>query len=251
MRRAPSRGSTARGTSPSAASFIEARYRLLPYLYAVAEESTRTGDPVMRPTFYDYPTMANAPCDQSMAFTLGSDLLIAASPKPESPQAYDICLPGKGWYDYWSGARIDGETTREIPKLDHLPVFVRPGAIIARQPLVQSTAKTPNGPLELHVYPGEDCRGELYLDDGVSISGPSLRQTVRCTIGKDGIMLHFDPRAGSYKPWWKSIAVTIHGWSGPARVRGASHVVADRASHSVRFTVPDQPGAADFVLSRF
>ena len=127
-----------------------------------------------------------------------------------------------------------------------------PGAIIARQPLVQSTAETPNGPLELHVYPGEDCRGELYLDDGVSIAGPSLRQTVRCTIGKDGIMLHFDPREGSYRPWWKQIAVTIHGWSGPARVRGASHVVdRPRRAHSVRFTVPDQPGAADFVLSRF
>ena len=74
-------------------------------------------------------------------------------------------------------------------------MFVRPGAIIARQPLVQSTAETPKGPLELHVYPGErDCLGQLYLDDGVSISGPSLRQSIRCTLGKDGIMLHFDAR---------------------------------------------------------
>ena len=63
--------------------FIEERYRLLPYFYAVAEESSRTGDPVMRPTFYDYPRMASAPCNQSMAFTLGRDLLIAASPNPE------------------------------------------------------------------------------------------------------------------------------------------------------------------------
>jgi alpha-glucosidase len=191
--------------------FIEERYRLLPYLYAVAEEASRTGDPVMRPTFYDYPAMASAPCDQAMAFTLGSDLLIAASPHPDQPRAYDICLPGKGWYDYWTGARVDAEKLRETPALERLPVFVRPGAIIAKQPLVQSTSEVPKGPLELHVYPGDDCRGELYLDDGMSVRGPSLRQVIRCSVTDRGVRLEFGPREGAYRPWWRSIAVTVHG----------------------------------------
>ena len=69
MRRAPSRGSTGPSISPIRRRFIEERYRLLPYLYAVAEQNSRTGDPIMRPVFYDYPAMAKAPCDQSMAFT--------------------------------------------------------------------------------------------------------------------------------------------------------------------------------------
>jgi alpha-glucosidase len=206
--------------------FIEERYRLLPYLYAVAEESARTGDPVMRPTFYDYPQMEKAPCDQSMAFTVGADLLVAAPPKPESPYAYDVCLPAEGWYDYWTGAPLAAEKVKETPKLDRLPVFVRPGAIIAKQPLVQSTAETPNGPLQLHVYPGADCRGELYLDDGVSISGPSLRQQVTCAATGEGVTLHFGSREGSYRPWWTSIAVTVHG------------------AHPVTRTIPDQPRAA-------
>jgi alpha-glucosidase len=191
--------------------FIEERYRLLPYLYAVAEESARTGDPVMRPTFYDYPQMQSASCDQSMAFTVGSDLLVAANPKPESPYAYDICLPGKGWYNYWTGVPLAGDRTGEAPKLDALPVFVRAGAIIAKQPLVQGTSETPAGPLELHVYPGDDCRGEIYLDDGVSIRGPSLRQQVTCTMTPAGVSLRFSERQGSYRPWWKQIAVTVHG----------------------------------------
>jgi alpha-glucosidase len=206
--------------------FIEERYRLLPYLYAVAEESARTGDPVMRPTFYDYPRMEKASCDQSMAFTVGSDLLVAAPPKPESPYAYDVCLPAKGWYDYWTGAPVMAEKVKETPKLDRLPVFVRPGAIIARQPLVQSTSETPKGPLELHVYPGEHCRGEIYLDDGVSVSGPSLRQQVTCAVTSRGVTLHFGAREGSYAPWWKSIAVTVHG------------------AHPITRTIPDQPRAA-------
>jgi alpha-glucosidase len=191
--------------------FIEERYRLLPYLYAVAEESARTGDPVMRPVFYDYPAMQSAPCDQSMAFTLGRDLLIAASPKPESPRPYDICLPAKGWYDYWTGLPVAGKKVSETPRLDQLPVFVRPGAIIAKQPLVQSTAETPHGPLELEVYPGENCSGEIYLDDGVSVNGLSLRQAIECTVTEKGVALRFGAREGAYRPWWKQIAVTVHG----------------------------------------
>ncbi|GAA4755736.1 glycoside hydrolase family 31 protein [Sphingomonas daechungensis] len=239
--------------------FIEERYRLLPYFYEVAEQNTRTGDPIMRPTFYDYPELAKSPCDQAMAFTLGRDVLVAPSPKPESTHPYDACMPAPGWYDYWSGLPVSGErkdgtpfeVVRETPRLDRLPVFVRPGAIIAKQSLIQSTSETPQGPLEIHVYPGHDCSGKLYWDDGVSIRGATLRQTVRCTLGKDGIMLHFDKREGGFKPWWKQIAVTIHGWSGPARVRGVRDVEADAASRTVRFTIPDQKAAADFVLSRF
>src|SRR5690606_33200192 len=34
--------------------FIEERYRLLPYIYALADENARTGAPLMRPLFYEY-----------------------------------------------------------------------------------------------------------------------------------------------------------------------------------------------------
>jgi alpha-glucosidase len=210
--------------------FIEERYRLMPYLYAVAEENARTGDPVMRPTFYDYPAMAAAPCEQSMAFTLGRDLLIAAPPKPDSPYAYDICLPGKGWYDYWTGLPVDGDKVRETPRIDQLPVFVRPGTILPKQPLVQSTAEVPNGPLELEIYPGEDCRGKLYLDDGVSVNGPSLRQNIKCAVTAAGVELSFGPRQGTYRPWWKQIAVTVQG------------------PRPVHMTIADQPRAATILV---
>ena len=239
--------------------YIEERYRLLPYFYSVAEQNARTGDPVMRPVFYDHPVLMKAPCDQSMAFTVGRDLLVAPSPKPESTHVYEVCMPGPGWFDYWTGLEVEGETkpdapfevVKEVPALDRLPVFVRAGAIIPKQAVTQSTSEIPEGPLEIHVFPGQDCRGEIYWDDGVSVRGPSLRQTVRCTPGKDGLMLHFDQREGRYKPWWKKIAVTLHGWSGPAKVRGMDRVETDAERKTVRFVIPDQRRAADFVISRF
>ena len=240
--------------------YIEERYRLLPYFYAVAEQNARTGDPVMRPVFYDYPELATAPCDQAMAFTVGRDLLIVPSAKPESSHEYDACMPSGGWFDYWTGLEVEGETkpdapfeiVKETPTLTRLPVYVRPGTILPRQPLTQNTSEVPIGPLELHVYPGQDCRGALYWDDGVSVKGATLRQTVRCTLGKDGLMLHFDKREGLFKPWWKQIAVTIHGWGGNALVRSRSTVDAqhDEASRTLRFVLPDQPSAAEYVISR-
>jgi alpha-glucosidase len=160
--------------------------------------------------------MQNAQCDQSMAFTVGRDLLVVSSPHPEQKRAFDICLPGKGWYDYLAGARIPGERLKA--SADAVSVFVRPGAIIAKQPLVQSTTETPKGPLELEIYPGDDCRGELYLDDGVSIHGPNLRQELTCTVTSRGVALQFGAREGTYRPWWKSIAVTVHGTNQKRRI---------------------------------
>jgi alpha-glucosidase len=99
----------------------------------------------------------------------------------------------------------------ETPKLDVLPVFVRAGTILPRQPLVQSTMQTPTGPLELDIYPGAHCIGDLYFDDGVRVNGPSLRQTIQCVETAKGIALRFGARQGSWKPWWKQIEVTVHG----------------------------------------
>jgi alpha-glucosidase len=104
----------------------------------------------------------------------------------------------------------------------------------------------------LHVYPGQDCRGDLFWDDGVSVKGATLRQSVRCTLGKDGLMLKFYKREGSFKPWWKQIAVTVHGWGGNALVRGPRTVDAehDEAGRTLRFVLPDQHRAAEYVISR-
>jgi alpha-glucosidase len=90
---------------------------------------------------------------------------------------------------------------------------------------------TPNGPLELEVYPGPECRGELYFDEGVSLSGPSLSQSIQCVETPRGIALRFGPRQGSWKPWWKQIQVTVHG------------------PKTTRMTIADQPAAAEVAIT--
>ncbi|HEY1559938.1 MAG TPA: TIM-barrel domain-containing protein [Caulobacteraceae bacterium] len=239
--------------------FVDERYRLMPYLYSLADESSRTGDPLMRPVFYDYPQALTTACDQSMAFTLGPSILVAPPPKPESPHSYDICLPAGGWFDLWTGRRVtpaEGdaiETIRAQPRLDQLPVFVRAGSILPSQPLVQSTADTPDGPLGLDVYLGADCHGAIYLDDGHSLefrSGHFLRQQLRCSVARSGaLQVVFQPREGDVHPWWRSITLTVHGWKGGATATYAGHdvpVVRDADHGSLRLELPDiQSGAVE------
>ena len=245
---------------------IEERYRLMPYIYALADENARTGAPLMRPVFYEFPAALAATAAYDNSFLLGERLLVAPSPDLESSHAYRIYLPAGQWFDYWSGlpvaaARLaaadgGGHWLAATPSTRQLPVFVRAGAILPKQPLVQSTAEVPRGPLSLEIYPGEDCRGVLYADDGHSLGHLDrdyLRQSVRCSVAEDGLLIEFEPRQGSYRPWWRQIELVVHGWSGPARAAlGEQPVVARlvRGARALHLVVADQPGPARFSILR-
>jgi alpha-glucosidase len=145
------------------------------------------------------------------------------------------------------------DTISEQPRLDRLPVFVRAGSILPTQPLVQSTADTPHGPLGLDVYPGADCHGAIYLDDGHSMEfrrGRFLRQKFGCRIGSSGaLQVEFQPREGDFHPWWRSITLTLHGWKGGATASYAGHdipVERDADHGLLRLELPDiQSGAVE------
>ncbi|MGA2190025.1 MAG: TIM-barrel domain-containing protein, partial [Steroidobacteraceae bacterium] len=158
--------------------FVEQRYKLLPYIYTLAEEASRTGLPIMRPLFLEFPgteAIRPGPDREPLSqFMLGASLMIAPPPFADMPDDYRVTLPDTGWYDWWTGMRIAGtglETPgsahlRVTPSLDTLGVYARGGSIVPLQPLVQSTAERPAGALELRVYPGAHCGGTLYLDGG-------------------------------------------------------------------------------------
>ena len=225
--------------------YIEERYRLMPYIYALADENSRTGLPLMRPVFLEYPGMiakGNRLGGTEDQFMLGRDLLVAPPVTWESRAPYSVTLPGPGWYDYWTGLPVQGAGTIETPMLDHLPVFVRPGAILPRQPLVQSTTELPKGRLQLDVYPGPDCAGTLYLDDGESLAYKRdgyLRQRLTC----DATSLSFGARTGAFKPWWTGFDVVVHGWnrSAPSVSLDGKPVAATIDPHAatIRFALPD------------
>ena len=253
--------------------FIEERYKLMPYLYTLADEASRTGLPLLRPLLLEFPDAApdHHPLDLDGAgaseFMLGPDLLIAPGPYMDALDAYTVELPSTGWYNYWTGERIPAPpaktldpldpaalhavdpplTVTLVPELSQLPVFVRAGSILPIAPVVQSTGETPKGALTLRVYAGPDCSCSLYQDDGKSYDfrrGVYLRMKFTCEQTSEGLRLTVAPREGSYPTWWTNLQVEMYGWKpaqGSVFMNGKDtgiHLAND--PRKIAFDVPDR-----------
>jgi alpha-glucosidase len=226
--------------------FIEERYRLMPYIYTSVEEMSRTGIPLMRPLLLAYPQSPEF-FDDDGEFLFGPDLFVS----PVTTELQDdkvIQLPPGSWYDYWTGEKSsDRELKKLKPALDQVPVFVRAGSIVPRQPLVQNTGETPKGPLELRVYPGPECKGSLYQDDGHSLNyenGEFLRVNYSCQVGANAIKIVSAVEKDGYKPWWNAAEITIFGMDkAPKEVHVGDATIHewryDVAQHAIVFTVPE------------
>jgi alpha-glucosidase len=222
--------------------FIEERYRLMPYLYTVAEETSHDGLPINRPLFLEFPyaTDDGTPYDLTTngnEFLFGSRILVAPNPSPEEVAPYALHLPPGTWYDYWTGGQVAGgaragtldleqrdkviaqKPLMVTPTLDQLPVYVRGGSILPIAPLTQSTSEVPNGPLTLRVFlptSGEDCSGEVYTDDGHSFdfrNGEFARVHFTCSVAADGsVHVEIAKQEGNWRPWWHDYHVEVVSW---------------------------------------
>jgi alpha-glucosidase len=242
--------------------YIEERYRLMPYLYTATEEMSRTGLPIVRPLFLEFPnaTADGHPLDIDAGhqFLFGPNLLVAPAPFPDSLRAYQVQLPAGDWYDYWTGAKVataDKLSTLSIdPNLDTLPVYVREGAIIPMQPLTQSTNEVPQGPLTLRVYPGRDCKGSIYQDDGKSrnyLQGDSMRMQFSCEVAGNSVKLRIGAHEGTYKPWWTQLRVEVYGQRIDASysVSGGSEALVDSEHHRVVLAVADDGHGKEIAIA--
>jgi alpha-glucosidase len=224
--------------------YIELRYQLLPYIYTGVEAMTRTGLPFMRPIFLDYPQLDTF---NDRDFLFGSDLFVAPV-ATETLDAEEIQLPPGDWYDYWTSQKhASSEKIALHPALDELPLYVRAGAILPMQPIVQNTEEKPNGPLEIKVYAGENCRGSLYEDDGHTFAyqrGEFRRTNYSCQISPNSIAVSSTTEKNHFQPWWHAARVTIFGVPNePKELRRGQQTTRDwqydAKSHSVTVTIPE------------
>jgi alpha-glucosidase len=207
--------------------YIALRYTLLPYIYTYVEEMSRTGIPLMRPVWLDYPK-DEAGYGDDRDFLFGPDLFVAPV-TTEMTDAEEIHLPPGNWYDFWSTEKHSSKDQISLhPALDELPLYVRAGTILPMEPLVQSTSEKPDGPLEVRVYPGSDCHGYLYQDDGHTFQyekGEVLRVNYACQASPSGVSVQSTIEKQAYQPWWSNVEVTVYA---------APHVPREvRVDHSV------------------
>jgi alpha-glucosidase len=226
--------------------YIELRYRLLPFIYTAMEETSRTGVPLMESLFLEYPNEQGL-YGEDHEFLFGRDFLVAPV-ITERIDAEDIHLPPGDWYDFWTAEKHSSKDQISLhPALEEMPLYVRGGAILPMQPVVQSTNEKPVGPLELRIYPGSDCRGTLYQDDGLTFAyqkGNFLRVNFTCQVSPGSLSITGIIEKNAWQPWWNSTQLKIYGASSePKEARVGDQLTRDwrydAQAHSITLTVPD------------
>ncbi len=159
-------------------SCMELRYRLLPYIYSLAAEVYFSDYTIMRPLVMDFGRDTNV-YDIGYQFMFGPAFMInpVYTYKARNREVY---FPKDNlWYDFFSGKLVSegGETLTVDAPFDHIPIYMRSGAIVPFGSKIEYTRQVPNDLLRIYVYEGDDGEFVLYEDEGINYGYEAGRYT--------------------------------------------------------------------------
>ena len=192
---------------------IELRYQLLPFLYTEFYNASQTGVPIMRPLVMEFPDDKTT-YKIDTQFMVGDVLLV--SPVLEAGStSRTMYLPKGTWFDFWTREKVEGGRWIEAnAPLDRLPLYVRAGAVIPMQQVVQYTDQAPADPLTFEIFPSDAAEGHCYEDDGISFDyqkGISRIVEITARLDADKTVVEMSPAKGSFKPSRSSMMFAING----------------------------------------
>jgi oligosaccharide 4-alpha-D-glucosyltransferase len=151
-------------------AYIRLRYDMLPYNYTLAWQNNTTGIPMMRPLVYMEDRMDHL--NNTTTYLWGDDFLV--SPVTEKgAKTQKVTFPaGNKWIDFHTGKKLNGGTEAIVPVVpEHIPVYVRAGAIIPYTGNIRHTEDIKNAQFRLEYYHDssvQNSTGYLYDDDGMT-----------------------------------------------------------------------------------
>ena len=159
--------------------YAQLRYRLLPYLFAVAWQGHSDGLPMLRPLVLEFPhdRIGWGIDDQ---YLLGESLLVSPVFSDDlHPVAHLVYLPEGEWVDFWNGEILKGGryVSLSVP-IDRLPLFIRRGHLLLLGPQMRRVDDGPLDPLTIRCAPSGDTHLVLPESDG-STTRLSVRSAER------------------------------------------------------------------------
>src|SRR5205085_4960490 len=201
---------------PICKTFLELRYRMLPYNYTLMREACDTGLPPMRALWLHHANDAEA-VKLGDEYLWGRDILVAPVVE-KGAKSRRVYLPAGTWFDWWTGKQVEGKKwiEREVD-LATMPLYVRAGAIVPLDPVRQYTSQNVTEPTTLRVHPGANGMFTLYDDDGQSLGyrDGSDAKTVwiiaRWNDSTRRLTLETDPRMKKWPGGTREFAVEAAG----------------------------------------
>jgi len=147
---------------------IQRRYRLLHYLYNLSFHAHRTGAPIVRPVFYEFPDVD--PDRFKNQFCVGPALLAVPVLEP-SAKSVQCHLPDGLWYEYESGKIFNGNGSYTLDvSPGYYPLFIRGGSILPVNAVRQNAEESIRSGLTVEIYPDQKMETKIRLDDGASLN---------------------------------------------------------------------------------
>lgn len=122
----------------------------------------------MTPLLYDYPDdeLTYRISDQYM---FGTAMMICPV-TTKGALSRPVYFPGGKWVDFWTGERIEGRQHKSfLTPPDLMPIFIKEGAIIPKQPAMQYMGEKKVDEILLTIFPSGTSSYDLYEDDGKSL----------------------------------------------------------------------------------
>ncbi len=193
--------------------FIELRYELLPYIYTAFWKYIEHGTPILKSlVMYDQSDVQTH--YRTDEFIFGEKILVCPINEPNA-KGRRMYIPKGIWFDYWSNTVIKGGKEYWIDAdLDSMPLFVKAGAVIARNPIQQYVGEKEITELTLDCYyiDGED-KSNLYEDDNDGYGykkGDFSRRTFR-NVGKDGEIILQQHKRGKFVTTYDTFKIRLIG----------------------------------------
>ncbi len=175
--------------TPYVRDLIKFRYRLMPYLYDLLWRYHRDYEPMVRPTFYDFPD--DPRCYGENDEMMVGPALLAAPVVERGSASRTLDLPsGADWYDFWSGELFMGGERATLPAPPAQPVLLgRAGSAIAINTAEQHFAKPADARgFNIFPFPGRGAfTATSFEDDGESYayqSGAFRQWTLQVDCGE-------------------------------------------------------------------
>lgn len=210
----------------AAADAIRLRYQLIPYIYSYEDQRRLTGIGLVRPLVFGWPNDPKVRNDVA-SWMFGDSLLV--SPVVEQGQtSKTIYLPAGQWTDWFTGKRHAGsqDVTLAIDakQWSDIPLFVREGAIIPTQPVMDYVGQRPATQVDVEMFPSDQRSTFNYYDDDGSTydyeHGAYFRQPLILQRTADGVTVQTGAVAGSYTPALKFYLFKVHGGAATAVTAG-------------------------------
>ncbi|WP_207493387.1 glycoside hydrolase family 31 protein [Aridibaculum aurantiacum] len=201
--------------TPIIRGILEQRYQLLPYLYSSFYQAHVTGMPINRmlPIAYTHDDKVYQGKFENQ-FLFGDNILVA--PVESNKQVAEVYLPGNtNWYRLSNDEIFKGGAATYVQApLTDLPVFVKEGAVIPMQSVIQHTKEKGDGVLYLHVYKGSTPTSFTYYeDDGETYDyekGSSYRRTISYDPEQQKVL--FGAKQGNFSSKFKRVKLILHGF---------------------------------------